>query len=159
MRQNKIGSLSFPLMPWIIIVFITRHHETGGHESYSSHGKKTLKDLLRSHVLLSDWDSFDQRYLPLSRNLHQTESFQRASITWRGFRNIRPNNDELKKVIARNDWRFVIIMGKYDQVIRTRQAESFLKRINQLEALIEIECGHDFFRQENITLLSPHIKI
>ena len=86
-------------------------------------------------------------------------SFKRASITWRGFRNIRPNSDELKKVIARNDWRFVIIMGKYDQVIRTRQAESFLKRINQLEALIEIECGHDFFRQENITLLSPHIKI
>jgi hypothetical protein len=50
-------------------------------------------------------------------------------------------------------------MGKYDQVIRTRQAESFLKKINQQDALIEIECGHDFFRQENIALLSPHIKI
>ena len=87
------------------------------------------------------------------------ESFQRASITWRGFRNIRPNNDELKKVIARSDWRFVVIMGKYDQVIRTRQAELFLKRINQLDALIEIECGHDFFKEENIALLSPHIKI
>ena len=87
------------------------------------------------------------------------ESFQRASITWRGFRNIRPNSDELKKVIARNDWKFVIIMGRYDQVIRTQQAESFLKRINQLEGLIEIECGHDFFRQENISLLMPHIKI
>ena len=87
------------------------------------------------------------------------ESFQRASITWRGFRNIRPNNDELKKVIARSDWRFVIIMGKYDQVIRTRQAELFLKKINQLETLIEIECGHNFFKEENIALLSPHIKI
>ena len=87
------------------------------------------------------------------------ESFQRASITWRGFRNIRPINDELKKVIARNDWRFVIIMGKYDQVIRTRQAESFLKRINQQDALIVIECGHDFFKEENISLLSPHIKV
>ena len=85
------------------------------------------------------------------------ESFQLASITWRGFRNIRPNNDDLKKVIARNDWRFVIIMGKYDQVIRTRQAESFLKRINQLDALIEIECGHDFFKEENISILRPHI--
>ena len=87
------------------------------------------------------------------------ESFQRASITWRGFRNIRPINDELKKVIARNDWRFVIIMGKYDQVIRTRQAESFLKKISQQDALIVIECGHDFFKEENIALLSPHIKI
>lgn len=87
------------------------------------------------------------------------ESFQRASITWRGFRNIRPSVVELKTVIDRNNWRFIIIMGKYDQVIRTRQAESFLKKINQQDALIEIECGHDFFKEENISLLSPHIKI
>jgi pimeloyl-ACP methyl ester carboxylesterase len=127
--------------------------------------------------LFKSWEDKPQRFIGGARIAHKLgfvrpkvfafiqkfasnkESFQRASITWRGFRNIIPNNDELKKVIARNDWRFVIIMGKYDQVIRTRQAESFLNKLNQPNSLIEIDCGHDFFRQENIALLSPHIKI
>ena len=87
------------------------------------------------------------------------ESFQRASITWRGFRNITTDLYALENSIKNKGFRFIIIMGKYDQVIRTRQAESFLKRINQLEALIEIDCGHDFFKEENISLLTPHIKI
>lgn len=127
--------------------------------------------------LFKSWEEDPQRFIKVARIARRLglvrpkvyafiqkfasneESFQRASITWRGFRNIRTNNDELKKVIARNDWRFVIIMGKYDQVIRTRQAESFLKKISQQDALIVIECGHDFFKEENIALLSPHIKI
>jgi hypothetical protein len=50
-------------------------------------------------------------------------------------------------------------MGKYDQVIRTRQAESFLKRINQVDALIEIECGHDFFKESNLFRLKEAIHI
>ena len=127
--------------------------------------------------LFKSWEEYPQRFIKFARFARRLglvrpkvfafiqkfasnkESFQRASITWRGFRNIRPINYKLKKVIARNDWRFVIIMGKYDQVIRTRQAESFLKKISQQDALIVIECGHDFFRQENISLLMPHIKI
>ena len=147
-------------MPWITIVFITGLLETGGHESYSSHGKtdpqrfiKVARIAKRLGLVRPKVFAFIQKFAS------NKESFQRASITWRGFRNIRPINDELKKVIARNDWRFVIIMGKYDQVIRTRQAESFLKKISQQDALIVIECGHDFFKEENIALLSPHIKI
>jgi hypothetical protein len=50
-------------------------------------------------------------------------------------------------------------MGKYDQVIRTKQAESFLNKINQANGLIEVDCGHDFFRQENIGLLKSCIEI
>ena len=86
-------------------------------------------------------------------------SFKRASVTWRGFRNITADLKSLESVISKNNFRFVIIMGKYDQVIRTKQAESFLNKLNQPNSLIEIDCGHDFFRQENIALLSPHIKI
>ena len=87
------------------------------------------------------------------------EKFQRASRTWRGFRNINPDLNAIGKSLDSNNIYFRVIMGKYDQVIRTRQAESFLKRINQVDALIEIECGHDFFKEENITLLSPYVII
>ena len=87
------------------------------------------------------------------------ESFQRASITWRGFRNIKTDIKYLKNILQKNDFRFVVIMGHYDQVIRTKQAKLFLKNINQPKSLIEIECGHDFFKKENIPLLLPHIKI
>ena len=130
-------------MPWIIIVFIIKHHEIGGQENYLNHGKtdpqrfiKFARIAKRLGLVRPKVFAFIQKFAS------NKESFQRASITWRGFRNIRPNNDELKKVIARNDWRFVIIMGKYDQVIRTLQAESFLKKISQQDALIVIECGH-----------------
>jgi len=87
------------------------------------------------------------------------ETYQRASITWRGFRNIKTDIECLKNILKKNQFRFVVIMGKYDQVIRTKQARLFLKNINQPKSLIEIECGHDFFKEENIPLLIPHIKI
>ena len=86
-------------------------------------------------------------------------SFKRASVTWRGFRNITADLKLLEAVISKNDFRFVIIMGKYDQVIRTKQAESFLNKIKQANGLIEVDCGHDFFRQENIGLLKSCIEI
>lgn len=87
------------------------------------------------------------------------EKFQRASRTWRGFRNITPDLNAIGKSLDSNNICFRVIMGKYDQVIRTRQAESFLKRINQVDALIEIECGHDFFKKENLKLLSDALKL
>ena len=127
--------------------------------------------------LFKSWEDKPQRFIRGARFAHKLglvrpkvfafiqkfaadkTSFKRASVTWRGFRNITADFKSLESVISKNNFRFIIIMGKYDQVIRTRQAESFLKKINQQDALIEIECGHDFFRQENIALLSPHIKI
>lgn len=127
--------------------------------------------------LFKSWEDKPQRFIRGARFAHKLglvrpkvfafiqkfaadkTSFKRASVTWRGFRNITADLKSLESVISKNNFRFVIIMGKYDQVIRTRQAESFLQKINQQDALIEIECGHDFFKQENIALLSPHIKI
>ncbi len=64
------------------------------------------------------------------------ESFQRASITWRGFRKIKTDVEALENILSSMPFRFIIIMGKYDQVIRTKQARLFLKKINQPEALI-----------------------
>lgn len=74
-----------------------------------------------------------------------SEMFNRASKTWRGFRLIQPNEDNLKAYFNENQIPFKVLMGRYDQVIRTKQAVSFLKRIDQSNALQEVDCGHDFF--------------
>jgi len=87
------------------------------------------------------------------------EQFQRASRTWRGFRNIKPDFTAITASLNSHKIYFKVIMGKYDQVIRTRQAVQFLNKIGFPEALIEIECGHDFFKEENISLLSPYVII
>ena len=71
--------------------------------------------------------------------------FNRASKSWRGFRMVQPNEELIKDFFHKNPIYFKIIMGRYDQVIRTKQAVRFLKRIEQEKALIEVDCGHDFF--------------
>jgi hypothetical protein len=50
-------------------------------------------------------------------------------------------------------------MGKYDQVIRTQQAERFLLKIDMKASLIEIECGHDFFKESNLFRLKKAINV
>lgn len=87
------------------------------------------------------------------------EQFQRASRTWRGFRNINPDFNAISSSLNANKIYFKVIMGKYDQVIRTRQAVQFLKRLGFAEALIVIECGHDFFKEGNHFRLNEAIKI
>ena len=87
------------------------------------------------------------------------EQFQRASRTWRGFRNIKPDFNAISSSLNANKIYFKVIMGKYDQVIRTQQAVQFLKQLGFAEALIEIECGHDFFKEGNHFRLNEAIKI
>ncbi|MBL6659944.1 MAG: alpha/beta fold hydrolase [Crocinitomicaceae bacterium] len=87
------------------------------------------------------------------------EQFQRASRTWRGFRNIKPDFNAISSSLNSNKIYFRVIMGKYDQVIRTQQAVYFLKQLGFPKALIEIECGHDFFKEGNLFRLNKAIKI
>ena len=87
------------------------------------------------------------------------KSFFRASCTWRGFRAIQPNENELKSCLKTYSGLFRIIMGKHDQVIRTKQAKNFLKRIESEKALLEIDCGHDFFNEKNRSSLKKVISI
>ena len=87
------------------------------------------------------------------------EQFQRASRTWRGFRNIKPDFAAITKSLNSNKIYFRVIMGKYDQVIRTQQAVLFLNEIGFPEALIEIECGHDFFKESNLFRLKKAINV
>ena len=85
--------------------------------------------------------------------------FQRASRTWRGFRNIQPDFNAIIDSLNSNKIYFKVIMGKYDQVIRTQQAIDFLEKLGYPQALIEIECGHDFFKKSNLLRLKDAIKI
>ena len=87
------------------------------------------------------------------------DKFQRASRTWRGFRNIKPDFNAISSSLNSNKIYFKVIMGKYDQVIRTQQANQFLEQLGFPEALIEIECGHDFFKDSNLSRLKKAINI
>ena len=85
--------------------------------------------------------------------------FKRASITWRGFRKITPDIPLIRESIADNKIDFKLIMGKYDQVIRTKQARIFLSKLKHPNALEEISCGHDFFKEDHLNLLIGAIQI
>lgn len=88
----------------------------------------------------------------------EKQTFIRASQTWRGFRMIQADEGRLKTSLATYNGYFRIIMGKYDQVIRTKQATTFLARIDQRNTLVELACGHDFFNEENFPLLKDILK-
>lgn len=85
------------------------------------------------------------------------ESFKRASLTWRGFRELRPHEGELKEILANFRGDFQIIMGTFDQVIRPKQAYAFAMRIGKPESVKEIPCGHNFFSEKNQKLLEEII--
>lgn len=85
------------------------------------------------------------------------ESFKRASLTWRGFRELRPHEGELKEILANFRGDFQIIMGTFDQVIRPKQAYAFAMRIGKLDSIKEIPCGHNFFSEKNQKLLEEII--
>ncbi len=87
-----------------------------------------------------------------------TATFQRASKTWRGFRKMQPDERAIENALITYKIPFKIIMGKYDQVIRPLQAYAFVKRIHQDNTVIEIACGHDFFRDKNRVLLEEVLK-
>jgi pimeloyl-ACP methyl ester carboxylesterase len=83
----------------------------------------------------------------------EKDDFRRASLTWRGFRQIQPNEELLKSILENFDRKFQIIMGSYDQVIRPKQAYAFAQRIGKPLCIVEIPCGHNFFSDKNQKLI------
>ena len=78
------------------------------------------------------------------------KSFRRASYTWRAFRNLQPDNKKIASALKKYKIPFRIIMGSYDQVIRPKQAYFFAKNIEQEDCVVEIENGHNFFKNSSI---------
>lgn len=77
-------------------------------------------------------------------------AFKRASLTWRAFREVLPNNTEIAKTIKENGLPFRIIMGTYDQVIRPKQAYEFVQKLGLKDVVVEINNGHNFFKRSSI---------
>jgi len=84
-------------------------------------------------------------------------NFKRASLTWRGFRELQPNEIKLKEIVSLFQGNFQIIMGSNDQVIRPKQAYAFASRIGKTESVKEIPCGHNFFSAKNQKFLEEVI--
>lgn len=78
------------------------------------------------------------------------ETMERASQTWMAFRNLQPDPETIGKMVRKYQIPFLIIMGKYDQIIRPKVALKFLKHAGLPEEIVEIENGHDFFKASAI---------
>lgn len=83
------------------------------------------------------------------------QTFKRASLTWRSFRSIKPDNKAISKTIKENKIPFLIIMGTFDQVIRPQQAYRFAKDLGINNSVVEIENGHNFFKKTSIKKFAP----
>jgi pimeloyl-ACP methyl ester carboxylesterase len=78
------------------------------------------------------------------------KTFIRASRTWRGFRNLQPSPKKTGELIKQYQIPFTIIMGSYDQVIRPKQAYAFVKKCDLENVVVEIQNGHNFFKESSI---------
>jgi len=83
------------------------------------------------------------------------EQFVRASRTWRTFRNLQPDEQEIGDAIRNHKIPFLIIMGTYDQVIRPKQAYRFARKIGIPHCVKEIPNGHHFFKPSSINKFHP----
>lgn len=77
-------------------------------------------------------------------------TFKKASSTWRAFRLLLPDNLAIAKTLKERHIPLLIIMGKFDQVIRPKQAYRFAKKLGVSNCVIEIENGHNFFKKSAI---------
>lgn len=87
----------------------------------------------------------------------EPQTMLRASQTWMAFRKLQPVPAIIGKTVEKYQIPFTIIMGKYDQVIRPKQALLFLKNSGLPQAIVEIENGHDFFKPSSIEKFLPHL--
>ncbi len=87
----------------------------------------------------------------------EKESLQRAFASWMAFRKLQPNPIKIGERVRSDHLTFILIMGKYDQVIRIKQAKRFFKNAGLRENIVEIESGHDFFKPATIDQFIKHL--
>ena len=85
------------------------------------------------------------------------ESLHRAFSSWMAFRKLQPDPIKIGEEVRSNHLSITLIMGKYDQVIRTKQAKLFFKNAGLPENIIEIENGHDFFKPGAVEKFMKHL--
>ena len=87
----------------------------------------------------------------------EKESLNRAFSSWMAFRKLQPNPVKIGEEVRTNHLSITLIMGKYDQVIRTKQAKLFFKRAGLPENILESESGHDFFKPSSVEKFMKHL--
>lgn len=78
----------------------------------------------------------------------EPERLKMAFKSWSSFRKLRPDESAIRKAFQKYSIPFQLIIGKYDKIISPDSAKSFLKSINQTEALNILPHGHDLFKPE-----------
>lgn len=78
----------------------------------------------------------------------EPERLKLAHATWRGFRKLRPSNQDIKLALEETGIHFQLIMGEYDQIITIDSARGFLKTLNKEDSLKVLPYGHDLFKPE-----------
>lgn len=81
-----------------------------------------------------------------------------AYKTWSAFRALRPDTELLKITLKDKSKPFRLIMGKNDQIITVSSGKKFLEKIGRKDALVVVDCGHDFFREEALKKIENEIK-
>lgn len=80
-----------------------------------------------------------------------------AFQTWASFRALRPDTEILRNTLTDKSKRFKLIMGKHDQIITVASGKKFLSEIDRPEALIVLDCGHDFYREDALKKVEREI--
>jgi pimeloyl-ACP methyl ester carboxylesterase len=77
---------------------------------------------------------------------------------WLSFRKIRPNIKQVKKHSLQHNIKFIILLGKYDSVIKHKLGNKFIKDIENNCELFKLECGHNLFNEEATLLLKSSLE-
>jgi pimeloyl-ACP methyl ester carboxylesterase len=85
------------------------------------------------------------------------EKLTLAFKTWSAFRKLRPDIELLKVALLDKSKRFKLIMGRHDQIITVASGKKFLSGLNREDALIVVDCGHDFYREEALEKVKKEI--
>lgn len=75
---------------------------------------------------------------------------KKAYRSWSMFRKLRPNARKIGEVLEAEQIPLRIIMGKYDKIIRVKSAEDFIKKSKQTNALVIVDSGHNFFKDNKL---------
>lgn len=86
------------------------------------------------------------------------EKLKLAFKTWSAFRALRPDPELLKLTLRDKSKPFRLIMGKNDQIITVSSGKKFLEKIERKDALVVVDCGHDFFREDALKKIEKEIK-
>lgn len=144
-----------------------------GLKNITWYGKTSQKKLLRrwyKHVVEKPKFFFSlvrsARFLRLiPKNLFRFLDYQFATRerrflafqTWGFYRNAFPNPNNIQKTLTKHPINVKVVVGKYDSVIKPVFAYNFKEKYHAELEVVELEIGHDFFKEKNLDLVQKEL--